>query len=250
MFDVATMMSLDQETTAKVFIAIAGAEGLLMNVAPKFTCDMYGLKDSTDVTQYLVKQCGTGILSYAVMTYCLFFQKTSMYTAFQATNAVWIYEQLRNILNGDAIKGGAASTNGIKFALATNVFNVFAMTQDYADTVFKANSIFWGLSGLQIFLAPESGAETWQFDSRKLDATAKMLWRLFGCFLLALSAFMGSISFFEATNLQAMGYGSIAWGLWHAAGHLRGDFKQLGIHVAPRLFWLLFHATMIGLTLF
>jgi hypothetical protein len=240
---------LDPETTVKVFTTVAGIQGVLMNVAPKLSNEMYGIKENTDCNQFFAKQCGTGILSDAIMFYCLFFKKTSIYTAIQAASAFWIYEHLRNILNGDAIKGGYTSTNGHTFALAIAVFSFFAMTQDYADTVIKATSVLWGLSGLQCFLAPESAAKAWQFDANKGDPTGTMFCRLFGCYLIASSAFTGSIAFCGSTNLQAIGYGSIAWVLFHTTGILSGEFKSLGMDIPPLVFWLLYHATMIGTTL-
>jgi hypothetical protein len=240
---------LDPETTVKVLTTVAGLQGVLMNVAPKLTSELYGLKENTDSTQYFMRQCGTGVLSYALMSYCLFVKKTSIYTAIQAATAFWIYEHLRNILNGDVIKGGYKSMNGEIFALASDTCTFFAMTQDYAETAIKATSVLWGLIGFQCFLAPKSAGTAWQFDANKGNATTKMLCRLMGCYLMAYSAFIGSIAFCGSTNLQAVGYGSFAWALFHAAGILSGEFKTVGMDMLPHLFWLLFYATLIGTAL-
>jgi hypothetical protein len=220
-----------------------------MNVAPRLSNELYGIKENTEVTQFFVKQCGTGVFSFALMTFFLFFKNTSIYTAIQAASAFWIYEHLRNILNGDSLKGGFTSMNGHKFDLLMSIFTFFAMTQDYADTAIKAISVLWGLVGLQCFLAPESTAKAWQFDANKVSATTTMLCRLSGCFLMAYSAFIGSIAFCGSTNLQAAGYGSVAWALFNSAGILSGEFNTVGMGNTPHFFWLLLHASLIGTTL-
>lgn len=240
---------LDPETTAKVYTTVLGLEGVLMNVAPKLTNELYGIKENNEVTQFLMRYCGTGVLSYAIMSYCLFFKKASIYTAIQAASAFFIYEHLRNLLTGDMIKAGCTNTIPEKFSLAFDIFTFFAMTQDYADTAIKATSVLWGLSGIQMFLAPHSAGKAWQFDTNKGCAASKMLCRHLGSCLLAYSAFIGSIAFCGSTNLQALGYGSIAWALFHAAGILSGEFETLGMDNTPHLIGLLVCAAVIGTTL-
>lgn len=195
-----------------------------------------------------MKNLGTGILSIGIMAYYLFFKDETIRKAVKVSNVLWAYEMTRNILSGDAIAGGYTSTAALKATVPVFVFAAFAMTQEYADTVIKATSILWGLSGLQCIFAPESAKSVWNFaksDDDEINERTASNCSEFGVFLLSTSILSASLVFFEdMTKTKALGLAGLPWLLWTAKSFADGTFDKYGVNINMMLPWLLYHVAV------
>jgi len=244
--------SLDAEVTAKVATVVTMAQGLLFNVAPDMFNEQYGIKGmaSEEATQFMTGQVGCGILSYGIVLYALLFQKTSLSVAILASYVFSLYHNLRMVLNGHWNEAcGRGSSGGGWFVVAIFTGAIYAMTQDYADTANKVLSVFWSLCGLQMVLAPKSAWTLWKGNENRLTDRLKLMLNTFGSYLLAQAAITLSMLLFDATPVQAAGYGSLVWAGSFLFNILTGNYRKVGVDEGKHWIWFVLMATVSATTL-
>mmetsp|Transcript_23008 Transcript_23008/g.29390 ORF Transcript_23008/g.29390 Transcript_23008/m.29390 type:complete len:182 (-) Transcript_23008:248-793(-) len=177
----------------------------------------------------------------------MFFNDQPVASATLASSLLWAYEMTRNILSGDALRGGYSSTAGLKLCVAVFLATAYAtgINQDYADIVIKTTSAFWFLVGLQCVLAPESAQKVWQFGQR--DERTQDNARVFGAFLMSHGLLTGTVSFFPetVTKTKAAGYSTLPWLLVMGKHLLDGTYAKYRVDLVPIACWCLWNIVAI-----
>jgi len=214
-----------------------------------------------DVSPRIFAKCstfsstGTGVLAYGLLLYSLLFKGTSIQTAYQISYIPWVYHHVKMILTGgweDIF--GAGSTGPAWVSLATFIFAIYAMSQDYADTAIKALSALWTFSGIQFFLSPVAACGAWssgKYDAKKRPVTAActVMSNCFAFYLVAISVTPLSMVMFDASPVEAAGYGALVWGALHAYNILSGTIAKGGFDETKIWSWLALNAVMAAAAL-
>lgn len=236
-------VDLDPETIVKASIILLGTQGLLQLEAPRPICRLYGCCDqlNNESTQLLCKFAGIYLASFAIMSTCMIFAKTTLPTAVLAANAFATYCHFGVILNGEDSKGNLGRFTSVS-ALLIHMFTSFAMTlgDKFANTIIKIMACLWPIDGVLSVLVPDFCAKIWLFKKPKLDDLDKMLFRLVGGSMISYVIFSGSMSFFDMNPIKAFGISMLGPVLFLAIGlFVVGDFRKLGVPQGPMWAWLL-----------
>lgn len=236
-------MNLDPETIVKAATILLGAQGLLQQEAPRPICRLYGCCDqlNNESTQFLCKLAGIYIASFAIMSTCMVFAKTTLPTAVLAANSFASYCWFGVILNGEDLKGNFVRFTSVS-ALLIHMFTSFAMTRGgkFANTIIKIMACLWPIDGVLSVLFPDFCAKLWLFRKPKLDDVDKMLFRLVGGSMISYIMFSGSMSFFDMDPIKAFGISMLGPVLFLAIGlFVVRDFRKLGVPQGPMWAWLL-----------
>lgn len=151
-------------------------------------------------------------------------------------------------MSGDAMSS-VSSTIMLKVFLAYCFFTLYAMTQEYADTVIKADAVLCGLSGLQCILTPQNAKRAWKYiDSTDEEVNERMRRNAIeiGVFLLSYSIYSGSLVFYDTVSkTQALGYATVPWLLLFVKEILDGSCKKYNVNEVKLIPWILYFAVII-----
>lgn len=238
------LIPLDAMKTATFMIHVIILAGLQCNLVPGTFLSMYGLKQSP-LNKMLCKMYGAGVLSVIVTAYCLLMKDTTLATAYGFSELPWVIESLRHVLTGDAKTVGFTNAGQV-YVLVESAVVMYAMTQEYAETVMKVVSVFWLLNGLYLGADPKRASKLWgTFPT--FDATSKFMARMIGFNFLALNSFAGSMLFMNVDKMTAFGIGYTFWLVKIVVLQLVTS-DAADAHFDQRLlyFWMAVHATVVA----
>jgi len=238
------LVVLDPKKIVKATTILLGAQGLLQQEAPRPILKLYGCCDqlNNESTQFLCKLAGIYLASFAIMSTCVVFAKTTLPTAVLAANAFASYWWLGIILNGEDSKGNFARFTSVSALLTHHMFTSFAMTRGdkFANTIIKIMACLLSIDGVLSVLVPDFCARAWLYRRPKLEDVDKMLFRLVGGSMISYIILSGSMSFFDMDPVKAFGISMLGPVLFLAIGlFVVGDFRQLGVPEGPMWAWLL-----------
>jgi len=234
---------------AKMVTLFASAQGLMMKLAPVRALEQYGVPNaraSLPMTKLMTEAVASGILSYATLAYSLLVtQQTSLQTAVQFAYIPWFLWHLDSALNNcpkKDKKGGSMGTavqnpQVAKIMVAAAALCMYTAGQDYGEKAMMIQAVIWGLSGLQMVLAPMAAAKSWQVDMSKFDDQHGVSTSVVGWSMIAFWTFVTSMIKFDASPIEAFGYGGIVWGTMHTTNVVLGKNKKGGVDDLPSWIW-------------
>ena len=98
-------------------------------------------------------------------------------------------------------------------------------------------AVVWGLCGLQMVLAPMAAAKSWQVDMSKFDDKHGVALSNVGWSMVATWTTVTSMIKFDASPIDAFGYGCIVWGMMHATNCLLGKNKKIDVDDLKSWIW-------------
>lgn len=237
---------IDPTMAAKAATGLSLVQGTVFQLGPEKSMDMYQCPKSA-LAQHLLTRCGTAILAFGLMAYCLVVKGASLATASGVVALLWALEFLRGFLTDEPEKVGM-KMEGQYLIFAVQAFIAWATlcNTDLSDFAVKMNAIWLGVNGLILMANPSGALSMW--GPSDADDCSIYMYRSLGYFLAAAGVFAGSLAFGKTTdNVTALGYG---WALvlLHqvAVNFLTGEVDKLGIKKSHMLGWLAADAAIVA----
>eukprot|EP00978_Attheya_sp_CCMP212_P010335 scaffold24970_cov34-Attheya_sp.AAC.1 len=239
---------IDPTLVAKTGASIFMAQGSAMNLAPALSTKMLNLEE-TPANNHLMRMFGTGVVTLAIIIYCLLVKNTSLATASRVNNSVWLVEHIRTLLTGEVTEIGAANNSGVIFNIIHNVVMIYATTQDaYSLMAMKISSAFWFAVGLLGIVDAQAFMKLFGFPDEPLPPSTEVITRMVAYSLTAVSTLFGTLAFkFTDSLLVAIGLAFLNFAVMDLDGMFVSKSVEKNDMSMPRMyFWLILNSVVAG----
>eukprot|EP00978_Attheya_sp_CCMP212_P007006 scaffold16399_cov25-Attheya_sp.AAC.1 len=239
---------IDPTLVAKTGASIFMAQGSVMNLAPALSTKMLDLEE-TPMNNNLMRIFGTSVVALSISIYCLLVKNTSLATASRVQNILWLIENTRTLLTGEATEIGAANNSGVIFSIIHSAAMIYATTQDaYSLMAIKISSAFWFVVGLLGIVDAQAFMKLFAFPDEPLPPSTEVITRMVSYSLTAVSTLFGALAFkFTDSLLVAIGLAFLNFAVMDLDGMFVSKSVEKNDMSMPRMyFWLILNSVVAG----
>jgi hypothetical protein len=239
---------IDPTLVAKTGASIFMAQGSAMNLAPALSNKMLNLEE-TPVNNYVMRFFGTGVVAISISIYCLLVKNTSLATASRVQNIVWLIENVRTLLTGEATEVGAANSSGAIISIIHSVVMIYATTQDaYSLMAIKISSAFWFAVGLLGIVDAQAWMKLFGYPDEPLPPSTELITRMLAYSLTAVCTLFMALAFkFTDNVLVAIGLAFLNFVVTNLDFMFVTKSVEKNDMSMPRMyFWLILNSVVAG----